>query len=569
MKKIKYYNDNKRVVLNFTEVYCKNETEVLNSECFKDVFGRFCDSLVKHQRVDLLYLLNLVNDPKNSFIDLFKLLNVVPYSEINNLTDSYHEVLKNRDLLYQLVEDFYNYWRKLERYSLIVAKLEEKGLQGNVFIDANKNFTDVILKTYRTISEKILNKHFPIYRQLPAGINASLLISDLKWAPQGSIYEIFNDIPGIESVMIRPPFISYSRINKRTGIYPEVFENPLIGVKLDPNEYLCYPIYVGSALAFVYFHRDFMAHGIALSNLFEFAPWDEIQGKKPNLIYLFGYGTESSSFYYDESWDIYVGRAPLDKSVDYFGYMKKMLLTLYNVKMIKEEGLPIHGACVNIVLKNGMNKTLVIIGDSGAGKSETLAALTACAGDDIVQMHTIFDDMGTFKIKDNEIYAYGTEIGAFVRTDDMASDYAYKEMDRAIFLNPDKQNARLVIPVATYKQISKGFKVDMLFYANNYDNSDEIRFFKTRDEALETFIRGARMAKGTTGEVGLVESFFANPFGPCQKQEETRALLNKMFDNLFERNIPVGEIHTRLAIHGYEQKGPEAMAKKLFELLYK
>ena len=43
--------------------------------------------------------------------------------------------------------------------------------------------------------------------------------------------------------------------------------------------------------------------------------------------------------------------------------MKKMLLTLYNVKMIGEGNLPIHGACVHITMKNGTTKNIVIIGD--------------------------------------------------------------------------------------------------------------------------------------------------------------------------------------------------------------
>ena len=49
------------------------------------------------------------------------------------------------------------------------------------------------------------------------------------------------------------------------------------------------------------------------------------------------------------------------------------------------------------------------------------------AGDNISSQLTIFDDMGTFKIEHNKVMAYGTEIGAFVRLDDMTSGYAYRE----------------------------------------------------------------------------------------------------------------------------------------------
>ena len=329
---------------------------------------------------------------------------------------------------------------------------------------------------------------------------------------------------------------------------------------------------VGSALTYVYFHRDYLAHGITLCNLFEFVPLSECKGKKPELLYVFGADYKGESvFYHDKEEDIFVGVAPHDPSIDYFGYMKKMLLTLYNVKMIEQGNLPLHGACVHITMKNGTTKNVVIIGDSGAGKSESLEALSAYAGDNISSQLTVFDDMGTFKMVNGKIQAFGTEIGAFVRLDDMASGYAYNEMDRAIFMNPDKINSRLVIPVATYPQIMKGYEVDMVLYANNYDEvcESEVSFFDNIEDAKATFIRGARKAKGTTQEVGLVESFFANPFGPVQREAQTRVIIDKYFSELYKCGIPVGQLHTKLAVTGMEHEGPAAAAKKLFELLGK
>ena len=237
--------------------------------------------------------------------------------------------------------------------------------------------------------------------------------------------------------------------------------------------------------------------------------------------------------------------------------------------MIEQKALPLHGACVHITMKNGKTKNIVIIGDSGAGKSESLEALSSYAGDDISSQVTIFDDMGTFKLVDGKILAYGTEIGAFVRLDDMTEGYAYKEMDRAIFMNPDRVNSRLVVPVATYQQIMKGYEVDMVLYANNYDEDteSEITFFDNVEDAKKVFIRGARKAKGTTQEVGLVESFFANPFGPVQREEQTRKIIDKFFKKLFDDGVKVGQLHTKLAVMGMEHDGPAKAAKKLFELL--
>ncbi len=564
-----FVSTNKMVLMNFSEQYCKSEAEILNSDCFADVWGKFIDNLIRIEKIDVLKLVNIMANPKKDFVDLFKLLLTFDLDQIRTMSPFYKLVLDHTDVLYELVENFYDYWRRLERYGVIHSRSNADGVENNSFIEATNNFNDLVLKTYRTISQKVLTKNFNIYRQLPAGVNASLMISKFPWMSKESKYANLRDVNLIEQIIIRPPFITYSAKNKRTGTYPEVFFNPVAGLDINKDEFYLYPAKVGSSLAYIYFHRDYLSHGITLCNLFDFVPKKECEGKKPDLIYLFGAPTTNeSAFYYDKEEDIYVGIAPHGKNIDYFGYMKKMLLTLYNVKMINSGNLPLHGACVNITLSNGKNKTVVIIGDSGAGKSESLEALSRVAGDNISNMQTIFDDMGTFKFVNGEIIAYGTEIGAFVRLDDMTSGYAYKEMDRAIFMNPDKINSRLVIPVSTYSQIMKGYKVDMVLYANNYDNNGtDIKFFDNKEEALKVFVKGARNAKGTTSEEGLVESFFANPFGPVQKQSETTVLLDKYFQGLFDANIKVGEIYTRLAVLGYEQKGPEMVATKLFELL--
>ena len=67
-------------------------------------------------------------------------------------------------------------------------------------------------------------------------------------------------------------------------------------------------------------------------------------------------------------------------------------------------------------------------------------------------------------------------------------------------MNPDKINARLVIPVATYEEITTGYPIDLFLYANNYEEGEELEFFNSADEALPVFKDGARMAKGTTTE---------------------------------------------------------------------
>ena len=159
-------------------------------------------------------------------------------------------------------------------------------------------------------------------------------------------------------------------------------------------------------------------------------------------------------------------------------------------------------------------------------------------------------------------------IGAFVRLDDLDTGYAYRTIDRSIFMNPDKTNARIVIPVATYKDITTGRPIDMFLYANSYEEGgEEFEFFNNVDEAKAVFVRGARKAKGTTTETGLVESYFANPFGPVQLKDQTDPLIDKYFEKLFDKNIKVGQLRTRLAIEGQEHSGPRKAAEQLLAFI--
>jgi hypothetical protein len=130
------------------------------------------------------------------------------------------------------------------------------------------------------------------------------------------------------------------------------------------------------------------------------------------------------------------------------------------------------------------------------------------------------------------------------------------------------------VPVASYKEISKGHPIDFFFYANNYEGVEDggkyLNYFGTPEEAIKVFKSGARMAKGTTTEKGLVESFFANPFGPAQKQAETNNLIDKYFKTMFEKGqVKVGQIRTCLGVSGQEKDGPRNAAIELFDEIKK
>ena len=565
-----------RAMINFTLKYCDTKQKLLNSYGFRRVVDSFIKQFLKKEEVVIFdYYIEHFGSEDNlvdAFIEVFKLLTVFEIDEVVAVDNKYSKFFEDKDLFIEVTELLFEYWKRLERYTIVRNNRLGEGLQNVRFIQANDMFNDLILSTGRRIQTTVVGRESRIFRQSTAGANAGLTLNDVNWNCPIE-YKGLTSIPFISTVVFHPPYISYTKRNTRDGIFQEHQQNPIENLVLNEDDWFVFPAKVGNMLTFVYFHKDFMVHGVGLSNLFEIATENEYIGKKPDMIYIFGYPDgheEKRTFYYkDKKNDILIGYANYCDDIDYFGYMKKMLLTLHNVKQIENERLPIHGAMVNIVLRNGKESNIIIVGDSGAGKSESLEAFRTLNESYIRHMRVIFDDMGYLKKEeDGTIKAYGTEIGAFVRVDDLDPAYAFAQLDRGVYTNMDRVNARVTIPISTYEIISRGYPIDYFLYANNYNEAEKkILLYDDLDKAIPIFEDGARKAKGTTTETGLVKSYFANPFGPVQEREATEKLVRSYFSDMKEAGVKIGELHTSLAIEGKAKDGPREAAEELFSLI--
>ena len=553
-------------ILNFSQEYCQSRCELIESESFGRVLKGFVHETFKKENTLYTYLKRMQTEELEVVSDLrtiFKLLLVMPVEHITSSHTQLAGYFSDRDEFVKIVEEVYLYWRRLQRYSVVYNEKVSQGYQNVQFIDAQNKFEELVLTVYRSIQDKALGYGQRVYRQVTAGVNAGLRVTNMRsFLPYE--YRGLDDIPFIETVVIHPPFITYSKRNKRDGVFPETKTNPIEDLKFDAGQWFCYPAKVGDSLAFIYFNISFMAQGVTLCNLFELASEEEYRNRKPDILYVYGYedGNKDQAFYQDTVNDMMVAKLSASDDFDYFGYMKKMVLTLHNVRKINKEQLPIHGAMVKVTLHSGDVKNIVVMGDSGAGKSETIEQIKVFGEPYIREIITIYDDMGTLlKDEEGKIKSNGTEIGAFVRLDDLDAGYSFKELDRSVFMNPDKINARIVIPIADYKDVVALHDVDYFLYANNYDEGGTaLSFFDNVDEALDVFRAGARMAKGTTTENGLVESYFANPFGPVQRIEQAEPILVDHFKTMFAQNIQVGQLRTRLGLKGFEHEGPKQAA---------
>jgi len=561
---------------------CNSPEELINSEPFEAFYHAYLGSLKRGNS----RLLGIFTDKECSQADIERLretllyLNSLPAEKVMKLVEGSDAFFRDRMLLNEFVEQFYNYWRRMHRLVICDAvfdRLDKRPYR--TFNDLVESLMHLVRSTYRNIQENITGKHPKIYRQVSAGaeVGAIALPRDIPYPP--GPYEALKDVFVISQVLLYPPMIFSTPMNKRTGVFTRAPRSPLEGLKLDPQNWLCYPARVGPLLMMIYFPLDFFELGFALSNLFELADAQDLR-RKPDAVYIYGAPPETALtvegsetvFYDDEENDMLVAAVPLRDQYAYFGYLKKMVLTLHNIIRMKDGYLPFHGAMVQITTRGRLPFSVLIIGDTGAGKSESIEALRMIAGVEVEDLLIIADDMGSLDIRaDGRIIGYGTEVGAFVRLDDLQSGYALGQIDRTIIMNPDQVNARVVMPVTRYEYIMEGTPVDCVLYANNYEEVDEhrpvIERFASTEEALAVFRRGAVMSKGTTTTQGLVESYFANIFGPPQYRDLHEGLAERYFGAMFKAGLLVGQMRTMLGIKGREMSGPEQSARALLEMI--
>lgn len=552
-------SNDKVYVFDFTVKRPSTSTELLTSKTFKEIVDNYIYEQMKKQTDVYEFIkLNFGNNQSEKLTNLCQLLLKTSYIELQKS----FEYLSNKQVLLKIADGLYDQWRKNQRYVLLEDSLTNDRYE---LLEAIDRFSRLVISTYRDVYENILGTSQRIYRELPSGANAGFLITKTTFDLPNEL-SAFNNSFYIKSMMIKPPFLVHTKSNTRKGVFKEK-NYPLS--KIDSNNYLSIGVKIGGSLGLCYISKKYLDYVIGIGNLFELATPDEANKEKPEFYMIFGYEDEhiKECYYYKLNDGTYVGVCPDTPEIDYFGYVKKMILTLHNLNRINNNELPIHGAGIKIKKTDGTSIVFAILGDSGAGKSETLEALKSLNYDEIADVVTLFDDMGTMVNINGKLYIKGTETGAFVRLDDLDKSYSIKSIDRAIYFNPESINSRLVIPMSTYLESSTLYPIDAFLLADNYSEGETLIKYTDKEKAIADFIEGKRMTMQTTSEKGIVSTFFANPFGPVQEEEKTRKIIESFFEILYKTNVKVLRIRTRLS---YERKeGPEKAAKEIYNELIK
>jgi len=201
----------------------------------------------------------------------------------------------------------------------------------------------------------------------------------------------------------------------------------------------------------------------------------------------------------------------LEMVTDYMGYLKKPILTVVNEVVKERGGFPIHGSAFKLVFKDGRVETVVIAGDSGTGKSETIIALmkmiTSQDGlaDQLEGIEILAGDMLALWDGEDGMYMTGTETGDFMRMSDLPPEFAEiifkdKVAHGARSNMDDERNPRITVP--DMAEVQGLTKVGHLYVINNFEKREGDSILKIEDVEKFTYhlVIGLRGEKGTSGD---------------------------------------------------------------------
>ncbi len=279
-----------KAVINVRERMCETAEEMIAGRQFRIVLDH-CLSTLKSKNSPLLGIFKKSQVTQDAVDDLVKtLIHLVKYecNVVPHIFAKSKPFLSHIDILSDFVEYLYDYWRHFDRF--IINNSEGDRLDKRpyrTFNETIERLTHLIRTVYRHIQENISGSHPSVYRQVPAGAEMAVISLPKNISYPADNYKKLNNIPVVRQMLIYPPLVIQQPMNKRTGHFKRISQNPVDLVDLNPREWICYPAMCGKLLIMVYFNIEFFDLGFSLCNLFKLAEDQELK-KKPDAVLFYG-----------------------------------------------------------------------------------------------------------------------------------------------------------------------------------------------------------------------------------------------------------------------------------------
>lgn len=463
-----FYMVDDTVILNFSNEYHQRLDQLVSSDGFKLFLERYLKDLAVRDIITFEWLTKSrkLEEMVNEIVVLTKQLIVLDIDEIYNpLVD-----VLNRTKTLFVLEDAYNYWRSKQRFSLINAS--SGNLSFNSFIEADSKYNQLILQLYRSCQKKLRGKKSNVYRQLQAGTNGGCIIKRYKLELFNG-YTFLKNVMFINTIVLKTPMVLHHKVNETASDFKQLKSNPIKNAGINQSDWLCFPANVGNLLCFVYLHKDYIANGLALANLFDLATEEQCMKIKPDVICIYGSQDENSSYgyYYDDVNNIYIGAIPYSFRINDIAFLKEAVLALHDFSKLNKNQLPVKGSLIRLCFSDMTVKTAFISGVKSK-IIEVIEAIRKLSFQDnskkrLVKIDVIFDEAGSLKLENSQVVINGSEIGSLISLNHSAKTLNHKDIERSVFINPETKDVKAIIPITSYDLICASHKLDMVLYVNS------------------------------------------------------------------------------------------------------
>ena len=575
-----------QVIIHMGEMTCHTPQDIMRSPLLERITQRFLHHLAKHDSPLIAAVRGLaieqgedgLSDAANAIADVLRLLVDNRPAMICQMVPALAPLLDTEGLLADFIDKLYDFWRNFERYLIFQDSADasrDRAIEGHLpFVRANDELKQLTLLAYRRIDSNLRGYWPRVYHQVPAGASIGLLVDAIHWPCPDGPYAMLRDVPFVRLALLELPVLLSP--GRSSGNMPGrlVHCNPLEGVAIDPQAWYCLPLQVGRLLIHVFFHENHLGLASSLVNLFEIAGHADAR-RAPDGLLIYSLPAVASApgetvVYEDTRNNIALGVITDGESAASFDALTGMIFTLHNMLMIRRGLLPVRGAMLRVELQDGTRTNILIAGDRSKGKTAMIEAFRNLVHDELRAMAIIFDEIGVLELQhDGSMLAYGAATGAFVTLDELHPGYAFGQIDRGILLNPQQEQAQMVIPLTSYEEITAGHHVDMLFHVEHAQQPDgdaqhALHLYQSAEQALDAYL--------AVNAATHIRRAGADSAAGCAHADDAEALQLRLMSlarsyctAMLRAGIDVGELHIRAGVPGYDTLGAQAAARALYE----
>lgn len=548
-------------------VTCRSAEEFVNSKSFKDLFNHYLQ-MVKDRIPELQHLTKK------------QLIRKYGAQEVANKYQSNAFANNERDVFAKIMIMVSNIWFSHDTMKVLTGGSNEMDLKG---IEATvSSFIKEVIDVF--VPEKMQGE-IKIRPTFQVGYSSLDKATACEGAPKwmGQMVEMDGaEFISTSSATDRSPEMKTGASTRVPGHEYQIFRRDGDGVdkpeakhftdrlnqfteNLNPKDYVFKMIQIGPSKVLTITHRSYshyLAEELRLFPQFEVKPKD-LKNLRPDCVSFLGIppkvmGEDFRIGYfmdkYDDGTQIPVSWVDRESITDYMGYLKKPILTVANEKMKEKEITPIHGGAFTVIFKNGLRKTVILGGDSGTGKSETLIAMVEQimkgigVAEEVESVELLAGDMlCAMKGDDKEMYMLGTEQGDFMRMTDISANWKERRQDLVntgskTNLDSDTNPRITVGDICNPTQFLVPVRFNMFLNISNYEvppGQSSFRETKNPKNLMQEYLRGYRGEKGTSGDQPNIHGSLLNT-----KDKDIAALLIKYketFDNLLGWNIEMSK----------------------------